>query len=324
MTQGPLHWFLRSSAPRHIVLVLAGLTAWPARPAWAARPSMEKGAVEARQHYGDGTRAFSNKRYAEAAMQFEAAAAAKPSPEALMSAGLAWDMAGRLALSADAYVRALEEPSLELKARTTARERLAELEKTLGTLEVEGPRGVTVQLDGLTEARAPARLHAMPGVRSLLVRSPGHPDARRDVTLEAGKTTRLTVDVDEPTPRADPPDEPEPPAAASSGPSESPSSAPEPLASAPSFGWLGIGATAFGGATLGASALVGVFANDAKAVFEKEPTREAFEHAGLLETSANALLVSGALILVTGIVVMVATRREATSGVALSGLGTLL
>jgi hypothetical protein len=325
MTPGLQFRLLRWSVPwRFVLFVLFILLGWPARPAWANRPSMEKAATEARQHYGDGTRAFSNKRYAEAAMHFEAAAAAKPSPEALMSAGLAWDMAGRLALSADAYVRVLEDPSLELKARTTARERLAELEKTLGTLAVEGPRGVTVQLDGLTEARAPARLHAMPGVRSLLLRRPGLPDARRNVTLEAGKTTRLDVDEDEPAPRSEAPDPPEPPAESSRGPAEPPPSEPEPLPSPPSFGWLGIAATALGGASLGASALVGVFGNEAKNVFEKDLTREAFEHASRLETSANALLISGAVLLVTGLVVMVATRREAPQSVAFFGRGSIL
>ena len=48
-------------------------------------------ATNARSQYNAGTKAFSEQRYAEAALAFEAAAAEKPSPVALFTAALSWD-----------------------------------------------------------------------------------------------------------------------------------------------------------------------------------------------------------------------------------------
>ena len=307
-----LHWLLgkaRVFVSNVTVLLAFALAVGRTRLAHAERSPPEKAATEARQHYSDGARAFASKKYAEAAMHFEAACVAKPSPVALMSAGLAWDMAGRPALAADAYVRALEDPSLESKPRMTAKERLSELEKTLGTLVVDGPRDATVQLDGLTEAHPPARIHAVPGVRSVLVRRPGLSELRREVTLAAGVTTHFDLDAgieEEMKPSAREPED----ASFAPAPADDSAHAFEPTSSPRLAQSLGLGASAFGLATLGAAIVLGILASDAKAVFERAPTRESFEHASALEMSTNVALVTGAVFVVAGIVVMVASRQE--------------
>src|SRR5689334_19782100 len=72
-------------------------------------------AAEARQQYQQGTQAFQQKRYSEAALHFEAAAAFRSSGVALYTAGLAWDLAMRPERAADAYSRALDTPGLDAK-----------------------------------------------------------------------------------------------------------------------------------------------------------------------------------------------------------------
>src|SRR4051812_19957893 len=88
---------------------LFGLPTMGAAPAVAEaqEPSGDAG-TEARQQYQQGTQAFQQKRYSEAALHFEAAASFRTSSVALYTAGLAWDLASRPERAADAYARALE------------------------------------------------------------------------------------------------------------------------------------------------------------------------------------------------------------------------
>jgi len=121
-------------------------------------PPAADSAADARQQYQMGTQAFSQKRYSEAALHFEAAAAFKANAVALYTAALAWDLASRPERAADAYARALEVPGLDTKQTNVAKDRVAALEKSLGTVMVTAPEGWKVQLDTLTEVPAPARL----------------------------------------------------------------------------------------------------------------------------------------------------------------------
>ena len=81
-------------------------------------------------------------------------------PVALYTAGLAWDLASAPERAADAYGRALEVGGLDPKQTALAKDRVAQLEKTLGTVAVAAPEGWRVQLDTFTEVPTPARLHA--------------------------------------------------------------------------------------------------------------------------------------------------------------------
>lgn len=275
-------------------------------------------AAEARSQYQQGTQAFQQKRYAEAAVHFEAAAAYRVNAVTLYTAGLAWDLASRSERAADAFARALEVPGLDAKQTQTAKDRLAQLEKSLGTLTVTGPEGTKVQLDQFSEAPVPARLHAAPGVHTLSIRMPGKPIERKDVTLEIGKTTsyevKEEVKPEEPAPPPPPPAEPEP--------------TPPPPPPPPPF-WtlrrvIGVGVGGVGLAALGATAVLGINANGAKDAYDAGPTREGFDHASSLETWTNVMLVSGAVLLAGGVALVLVPEKNDASVRVSGGPGSVV
>jgi hypothetical protein len=254
-------------------------------------------ATEARQQYQQGTQAFQQKRYQEAALHFEAAASFRTSSVALYTAGLAWDLASRPERAADAYSRALDVGGLDPKQQGLAKDRVAQLETTLGTVAVTAPEGWRVQLDTFTEVPTPARLHAGAGVHGLSVRAPGKPIERRDVTLQTGKLVSIEL-KDEPKiiPKVEPEPVKPPPVV------EAPPPPPRPY-------WItrrvvGVGVGGVGIAALGSAIILGTSANSAKTAYDAGPTREAFDHASSLETWTNVALVSG-FVLVAGAVALV-------------------
>lgn len=255
-----------------------------------------KSGAEARVQYQQGTQAFQQKRYNEAALHFEAAASLRTSSVALYTAGLAWDLASKPERAADAYARALEVGGLDAKQTGLAKDRVAQLEKTLGTVAVTAPDGWRVQLDTFTEVPTPARLHGSQGIHGLSVRAPGKPISRRDVTLDAGKTHTIHL-KEEPEEVAKADVEPEPPVA--------PEPAPPPPPAPPPF-WItrrvvGVGVAGVGLAALGSGIVLGLNANDAKTAYDAGPTRESFDHASSLQTWTNVALISSAVLVAGGV-----------------------
>lgn len=282
-----------------VVLVSAALlgVAGPAAAGPEDVPTADS-AAEARAQYQMGTQAFHQKKYTEAAAHFESAAAYRPHAVTLYTAGMAWDLASRMERAADAYSRALEVPGLDPKQTSSAKERIAILEKTLGTLTITGPEGWKVQLGSFTEVPLPARLHGAAGMHVLSVRAPGRPIERRDVTLEVGKVVPLEL-KDEPkaAPKEDAP--------AAAAPAPVVIQAP----AAPSF-WITrrvIGASVVGVsvAALAATAVLGLSANSARDAYVAGPTREGFDHASSLETWTNVMLVSGVVLAAGGVALVV-------------------
>ncbi len=273
-------------------------------------------AAEARTQYGLGTQAFQAKKYSEAALHFESAASFRPHAVALYTAGLAWDLANKPERAADAFSRALDVPGLDAKQTATAKERVATLEKTLGTLAVTGGEGTKVQLDALTEAPVPARLHAPAGSHSLSVRVPGKPIDHREVTLEAGHVAELDLTKEaKPAPPPPPAEEPKPPPP----PKEPPPRAHDEF-------WItrrviGVGVAGLGVAALGAGAVLGINANGAKDAYDAAPTREAFDHASSLQTWTNVALIAGGVALAGGIVLVVLPDGDSGEARLQMGLG---
>jgi hypothetical protein len=260
-------------------------------------------AVEARQQYQQGTQAFQQKRYQEAALHFEAAASFRTSSVALYTAGLAWDLASKPERAADAYSRALEVGGLDPKQQGLAKDRVTQLETTLGTVAVAAPDGWRVQLDTFTEVPTPSRLHAGAGVHGLSVRAPGKPIERRDVTLQTGKLVTIEL-KDEPkiVPRV----EPEPPKALPVAPPPPPP--PRPY-------WItrrvvGVGVGGVGIAALGSAIILGTSANGAKTAYDAGPTRASFDHASSLQTWTNVALVTGVVLVAGGVALVLWPDRD--------------
>lgn len=262
-------------------------------------------AAEARQQYQDGTKAYAAKRYADAALHFEAAAGFKANAVALYTAALAWDNASRPERAADAYVRALDVGGLTTAQTNTARNRVNALEQNLGTLSVTAPDGWKVQLDTLTEVNAPAKLHASAGTHTLSVRLPNKSVERRDVTLEAGRTTPLELKDEPKVAKKEPKvvDVPKP------DPSPSkPASEALPPRLREHF-WttsraVGVGVAGFGVAALVATAVLGGSANGAKDAYNAAPSQQGYDHASSMQTWTNVTLATGLVLLAGGIVLV--------------------
>ena len=253
-------------------------------------------ATDARQQYQQGTQAFQQKRYQEAALHFEAAASFRTSSVALYTAGLAWDLASKPERAADAYGRALDVGGLDPKQTGLAKDRVAQLETTLGTVAIAAPEGWRVQLDTFTEVPTPARLHAGAGVHGLSVRAPGKPIERRDVTLQAGKV--VTIELKEEV-KAQPKVEAEPV-------KPLPVVAPPPASPPRTQFWTtrrvaGVGVAGVGVAALGATIVLGLEANGAESAYKASASRESLDHASSLQTWTNVALVSSVVFVAGGV-----------------------
>lgn len=265
----------------------------------AARADGDGDATEARQQYQMGTKAFSGKRYSEAALHFESAAALKPSAIALYTAALAWDLATRPERAADAYSRALDIGGLDDKQTNTAKDRIAALEKTLGTAVVTAPDGWKVQLDTFTEVGVPAKLHGQPGSHQLSIRQPGKKIDHKDVTLKAGEQTTVDLTEKPPPPKEEPKDEPKPTPDTTPKQEQLPPRLRNPFWTTPRA--IGVGVAGFGVATLVATAILGTQASSAGDAYKAGPTRASFDHASGLQTWTNVTLVAGLVFLAGGI-----------------------
>src|SRR5579872_5901097 len=82
-----------------VLAALAGAVLLAGAPALAQSPpppddaSGDAASAVARARYNAGTKAFADKRFVEAALNFEAATAEKASPVALYTAALSWEQA---------------------------------------------------------------------------------------------------------------------------------------------------------------------------------------------------------------------------------------
>lgn len=273
----------------------------------------EDDAATARTQYNLGQQAYKSKRYVEAALHFEAAAALRPHPAPLYTAGLAWDFAAKPERAADAYSRCLALEGLDPKQDVLARERIEKLEKMLGTLSVKSPPGWKVQLDSNTETGTPARLHGAAGVHSLTYKIPGKGIEKQDVSLEVGKVTELELKEkpDEAPKQVEAPPPPPPPPA------------PPP---APRSFWtlrrsIGVGVAGVGVAAVGAGAIFGVQALSARDAYDAGPTRASFDHASGMQTWTNVMLISGAVLVAGGIALVVYPESDKPEGRMTFGIG---
>lgn len=251
----------------------------------------DAGAAEAKRQFQAGTQAYGARRFNEAALAFEAAAAYKANAVTLYTAALAWEQANAPERAADAYSRALDAQGLTPQQQGQARDRLTALEKTLGVLTVIGPEGFKVQLDSLTATTVPAHLHGTPGTHVLVARAPGGQVEKRDVSLELGQA--VNVDV---TPKEAPKVVAPPPPVEKVVVKEVEGPARLSWKKAAGFSALGLGVMAFGGAIV-----LGLSAQDAGDAYNASPTRAAYDHANGLATWSTVAWITGGVFVAGGV-----------------------
>ncbi len=263
----------------------------------------------ARKEYGAGKEAYAAKRFAEAALHFEAAAAIRPHAVTLYTAALAWEAASKPERAADDFSRSLDVAGLDAKQQENARARLSSLEAVLGTLIVKGPEGAHVQFDGLSETTTPARLHAPPGSHVLVARFAGDkPPVRKDVTLELNQVGNLELREEAAPPTTDKPKEDEP-----SKPADPPLQTAKPApAKFPFMKAAGVGAAGLGVGFLVGGTVMGLNALSAKDAYNAGPTQQSFDHANSLATWSTVAFVAGAVFTAGGVALLLIPDKESS------------
>ena len=283
---------MRANA-RLVMIVMLAVLACVVLPSGIARAD----AGPARQQYEAGTRAFAEKRYVEAALDFEAAATLAPNGVPYFMAAQSWELADRPERAADAYRQAIDTPGTGNTELANARARVAVLERSLGTAHITSRRREAhAQIDDLGEARLPAYIHARPGVHTLTLRT-GDDVRTRRITLEAGAT--LAVDAD-----AGPPAQEEPLV-------PKPMPAPEPTRGAPHPTWwttthalgmvLGAVGVVGGGVAVGLGARAASVHDD----YQRSPTKDGYDEGVTLVTATNATLVAALVFAAAGAIMLV-------------------
>lgn len=251
-------------------------------------------ATLARDRYEAGSQAMDAKRFGEAALFFEAAAAAQPNAAPLLSAALAWEQASFPDRACDDYVRSLA-LSLPADQVATVQAKVKSLESVLGRVDVTAPaEGWFAQIDGNDEQRVPASLHAMPGIHVLSYRTPNRPVERRALVFEFGQTQALEL-------KAAPAETPT--TAAANAPKQTVAvapAAPETSSGVHIRRTVGLVTMGFGVATLVSGVVIGLQALDARDAYNAAPTQPSFDHASSLQSWTNIGLIGGGIFLLGG------------------------
>ncbi len=269
----------------------------------------DDGPAQAARNYELGRQAFEAERFAEAALEFEAAFQALPHAVSLFMAADAWERAGRLEQAADAWSIVPSAPGVSAEQASQADQRRRTLERLLGTVVVTSSEAASVRLDDGVARPTPARLHATAGTRTLVVLSGGH-EERRAIRLDSGQL--LTLPLDSPPQRSLPP----PPPAKSDvdrGPARQPSWWTTPRI-------VGAGLLGAGAAGLAVGTGFGLAARQTKQDFDQSPTAQLREQ-GLSQVRwTNVGLIGGGILLLGGASLLVwAPAPEASAtGASLS------
>lgn len=264
--------------------------------------------------FDDGLRLFQRGAYTEAAKAFYAAHRAKPHPDALYNAGLAWELSGEPALAATAFAGALE-LELEPKARRDATKRLERLAPLLGRVEVAAPEGSVLRATPFVVKQASAVFYFQPGRRRIEVELPNGATVVRHVDTHAGVTEVVLVELARQKPEVDAPHEAHP---ASAAPRPKGSTAAE--ARDPTLGYVCLGAA---GVAAGAAVVLGLQALGARDDFNASGHRdaEARDKAERLRLWTNVAWGTSAALGVTGGVFLIFTGDADPGSARLTGVG---
>jgi hypothetical protein len=257
----------------------------------------------ASQSFREGQAAFARHNFAAAAAAFEQAARFELHPSPLLNAEEAWEKAGELVHAAQDCDAVLALPDAQPRYRSEATHRLDALAPKIATLELRGPRTVTVRVDSSSEIRLPARHRLSPGSHTLSVTDLNSSGTQtRTVDLRPGESQILDF-----TPPAPAPETLNPPAPAPAKPT--PANGGPPAAT-----WLSFGVAA---ASAGVAVVFGLLTNTAQSDFNADPTESnasTFRRDKLVTNVAWGIAAAGAI---AGVVFwLTAPRSRAETGVA--------
>ena len=185
---------LRARILRPAALVIAWSVATIATGASreASAQSAEQRAVELDQQ---ARAAFERGDFRQAAQRFQEACLAAPHPATRYNEAMAWERAGEPARAADAYERVLASEGLDAERVRAARERLAELERSLAVLSIRQPAGGAASVAHVVDAGIPLRAHLQPGTHEVRIREASGNIVVRSVEASAGKVVELVIEV---------------------------------------------------------------------------------------------------------------------------------
>lgn len=240
------------------------LSLWTcAAPTHGAEPRSGNAVELAQQRFREATDAYREGRYSAAASLFEAADRLAPHASTRYNAAAAWDQAGEAARAATGYETALALPTLEPARRQQAEERLRDLSRDLGKVQIKQPLGAFITVDHMQRVPLPTVFYLRPGRYEVVVEFRAT-QTTTHAEIKAGEELDLELDL---------PASVRPRAAPTSSPQPTPA-APEPIRPLPTdvgttqktLGWIGVGA---GVALSGAAIVFGLRALAAKDAYEQ-------------------------------------------------------
>lgn len=175
-----------------LVAWLVALTVW-----FGALPLCAAPSDDAAKHFDRGLVLFKQRKFLEAADEFNQAYRIFPHGDALFNAGMAWESAKMKGVAATAYARALEE-GVRPKTESKARSRLQALEKQLARVMLQMPPGSSVNVDVLTLEGERVVVYAEPGPRTFVITLKGGERVTRSLDATAGASLTETIELPKP------------------------------------------------------------------------------------------------------------------------------
>jgi hypothetical protein len=160
---------------------------------WGARAYAEDDPSSASKYFRAGTAAYESGDSRAAATAFEQAYRLAPRGPAIYNAALAWQLAGEDARAADAFAMASKSADLDAAKLATAQAELARLERRVGRVDVDGPKGALVSIAHAAKLPLPAHVHVSPGRHILLAERASGSSFSQAVNVAAGAVAHVVV-----------------------------------------------------------------------------------------------------------------------------------
>lgn len=296
---------------RSLASAIVAVTLVVAIPAHAQTPRRASDPrTAAAESFREAQAAFARRDFAAAAAAFEQTARTVPHAATWLNAAEAWEKRGEWARAAEDCDRALEVRDVEPEIRREAERRLARAVTHAATLEVRGPRGLGVRIDGDAVQTLPIKRRLAPGAhRVVVVDLATERETARDLVLAAGTVETIDVPALAPVAARDASEDRSAPLAPRSGnePSTGGLSRAPPTSS-----WIAFGVAGAFAVTAG---IMGVVTLDAKTAYERDPTHATLDTFRRDRIVTNVTIGGAVVAAAVGVVVWVvaASPREPSS-----------